>query len=45
MRGEIIFHLTAVFKEFNILLTKMLAMVFANDPASIPLYKVFGDGK
>ena len=45
MRGERIFHLTAVFEEFNILLTNMLAIVFANDTVNIPLYKVFSDGK
>ena len=45
MRGEKIFHLTAVFEEFNIMLTNMLAMVFASDTVNIPLYKVFSDGK
>ena len=39
------FHLTAVFEEFNILLTNMLAIVFANDTVNIPLCKVFSDGK
>ena len=45
MRGERIFHLTAFFEEFNIMLTNMLAMAFANDAVNIALYKVFSDGK
>ncbi len=45
MRGERIFHLTAVFEEFKMLLTNMLALVFANVAVNIPLYKVFSDGK
>ena len=45
MRGERIFHLTVVFEEFKILLTSMLAIVFANVSVNIPLYKVFSDGK
>ena len=45
MRGERIFHLTAVFEEFNMVLTNMLAIVFANVAVNIPLYKVFSDGK
>ena len=45
MRGEIIFYLTAVFEEFNILLTNVLAIVFANEAVNIPLCKVFSDGK
>jgi hypothetical protein len=40
-----IFHLTAVFEEFNMVLTNMLAIVFANVGVNIPLYKVFSDGK
>jgi hypothetical protein len=45
MRGERIFHLTVFFEEFNIMLTNMLAIVFANVHVNIPLYKVFSDGK
>ena len=45
MRGERIFHLTAVFEEFNIMLTNMLAIRFANVTVNGPLYKVFSDGK
>jgi hypothetical protein len=40
-----IFHLTAVFEEFNIMLTNMLAKRIANVTVSNPLYKVFSDGK
>ncbi len=45
MRGERIFHLTAVFEEFNIVLTNMLALVFANVAVNVPICKVFSDGK
>jgi len=45
MRGERIFHLTAVFAEFNMVLTDMLAIASANAAVNIPLYKVFSDGK
>jgi len=45
MRGEKIFHLTAVFEEFNIVLTNMLAIALASVTVNGPLYKVFSDGK
>ena len=45
MRRERIFHLTAFYEEFNIMLTNVLAIVFANVTVNIQLYKVFSDGK
>ncbi len=45
MWGERIFRLTAVFEEFNLLLTNMLAIAFANVTVNGQLYKVFSDGK
>ncbi|PNV86649.1 MAG: hypothetical protein C0610_05570, partial [Desulfobacteraceae bacterium] len=40
-----IFHLTAFFEEFNMMLTNALAIRIANVTVNIPLYKVFSDGK
>jgi hypothetical protein len=40
-----IFHLTAVFEEFNMMLTKLLAIGFANVTVNSPLNKVFSHGK
>jgi hypothetical protein len=40
-----ILDLTAVFIEFNIMLTNMLAIPSANVSVNGPFYKVFSDGK
>jgi hypothetical protein len=45
MRGEKIFYLTAVSEKISIMLTNVLAIVFANATVNRPLCKVFSDGK
>jgi hypothetical protein len=40
-----ILDLTAVFEEFTIMLTNVLASIYANDHVNGALYKVFSHGK